>query len=122
VAATRGQILAARCSRYFGWLLGSGLVQRWLKRRIRARPPGPTDEQRARGRSYLWGEATDEQGGRAVSRLQGPDGYTLTALTALAVLERVLAGHAPPGFQTPSLAYGADFVLEVPGVERRDEP
>jgi short subunit dehydrogenase-like uncharacterized protein len=120
MAASRGQVLAARASRYFGWLLGSRPVQRWLKRRIQARPPGPTEEQRARGRSYLWGEACDDSGARAVSRIQGPEGYTLTALTALTVVARVLAGAAPPGFQTPSLAYGPDFVLEVPGIERSD--
>jgi short subunit dehydrogenase-like uncharacterized protein len=115
------QRLLARMSRYLGWLLGSGPVQRWLKRRIQARPPGPSDAQRERGRSLLWGEACDDHGGRVVSRLRGPEGYTLTALTSLAVVERVLAGQAPPGFQTPSLAYGADFVLEIPGVERTDE-
>ena len=57
----------------------------------------------------------------AVSRLSGPEGYTLTMLTAMAVVGRVLAGEAPPGFQTPSRAYGADFVLGVPGVSRADE-
>ena len=29
-------------------------------------------------------------------------------------------GDAPTGFQTPALAYGADFVLECPGVTRED--
>ncbi len=56
-----------------------------------------------------------------MSRLRGPEGYTFTMLTALAAMTRVLAGDAPPGYQTPSLAYGADFVLDVPGVERTDE-
>jgi short subunit dehydrogenase-like uncharacterized protein len=121
MAGPAAQRVAARLSRYFGWLLGSGPVQRWLKRRIQARRPGPTDEQRARGRSLLWGEVSDDRGGRAVARLSGPEGYTLTALTSLAVVERVLAGEAPAGFQTPARAYGADFVLQIPGVERRDE-
>jgi short subunit dehydrogenase-like uncharacterized protein len=53
--------------------------------------------------------------------LQGPEGYTLTVLTALAILERVVAGDAPPGFKTPSLVYGPDFVLTIPGVVREDE-
>jgi len=54
------------------------------------------------------------------SRLRGPEGYTLTALTALAVVERVLTGDVKAGFQTPSRVYGADFILGVPGVERVD--
>jgi short subunit dehydrogenase-like uncharacterized protein len=120
-AASFTRVLAARLLRWFGWALGSQPVQRWLKRSIRARPPGPTDEVRARGESLLWGEATDSAGGRAVSRLRGPEGYTLTLQAALAVVERVLGGEAPPGFNTPSLAYGPDFVLGLPGVSRTDE-
>jgi short subunit dehydrogenase-like uncharacterized protein len=122
MAAPRGARLLARLSRYFGWALGSRPVQRWLKRRIQARPAGPSDEERARGRSLLWGEARDEAGACVVSRLSGPEGYTLTALAALAVVGRVLTGQAPPGFQTPARAYGPDFVLELPGVERVDDP
>jgi hypothetical protein len=41
-------------------------------------------------------------------------------LTALAIVERVLGGEAPSGFQTPSLAYGPDFVLRIEGVTRED--
>ena len=118
MAAAPAQRMTARLSRPFGWLLGSKLVQRLLKRRIQAMPPGPSDEQRARGVSLLWGEARDAQGGRVVSRLRGPEGYTLTALTALAVVERVAAGEWSAGFQTPARQYGADFILRVPGVER----
>jgi saccharopine dehydrogenase (NAD+, L-lysine-forming) len=55
-----------------------------------------------------------------MTRLRGPDGYTFTVRAALAVVERVLAVEAPPGFQTPSTAYGADFVLGLEGVARHD--
>jgi saccharopine dehydrogenase (NAD+, L-lysine-forming) len=50
-----------------------------------------------------------------------PEAYTLTAHSALASVEAVVAGGAPPGFQTPSSAFGADFVLGIEGVSRRDE-
>jgi short subunit dehydrogenase-like uncharacterized protein len=113
--------LAVRASRYLGWMLGSSFIQERLKRRIRAGPPGPFDEERARGKSFLWGEATDDTGQRVVSRLRGPDGYTLTVIAALAVVERVVPGDAPPGFQTPSTAYGPDFVLGLEGIIREDE-
>jgi len=36
------------------------------------------------------------------------------------VVKQVLAGNAPPGFQTPAKAYGPDFVLECEGVTRED--
>jgi hypothetical protein len=32
----------------------------------------------------------------------------------------VLAGQTSTGFQTPSLAYGADLILEIEGVVRQD--
>src|SRR5213078_3295980 len=79
VAAPWAVRVGARLSRLLGWALGSGWGQRLLQRRIRAGPPGPTEEERARGRSYLWGEAADAAGRTVVSRLRGPDAYTLTA-------------------------------------------
>jgi short subunit dehydrogenase-like uncharacterized protein len=121
MAAPRGVRLAALASRHIGWLLGTRLVQGLLRRKIRAGLPGPTDEERARGRTYLWGEALANAGQKVVSRLQGPEGYTLTVQAALAVVERVLAGDAPPGFQTPSSAYGCDFVLSLKDMVRTDE-
>jgi short subunit dehydrogenase-like uncharacterized protein len=120
-ATSRSQLRFMRLSRHLGWALRSSFVQRFLKRRIQAGPPGPTDEERAKGRTLLWGEVSDHEGRRAVSRLRGPEGYTFTMLTALAAMARVLSGDAPPGYHTPSLAYGADFVLDVSGVERTDE-
>jgi short subunit dehydrogenase-like uncharacterized protein len=120
-AMSRWQLRMMRLSRAFGWALRTSRVQSFLKRRIHAGPPGPSDEERARGRTYLWGEVEDGSGRRMVSRLHGPEGYTFTVLTALAAMARVLNGDAPAGYQTPSLAYGADFVLEAPGVERVDE-
>jgi short subunit dehydrogenase-like uncharacterized protein len=120
-AASRGQLLLLRASRRLGGLLTSGPVQRFLRWIVRKGPPGPSAEQRARGRSLLWGEVEDGKGGRAVARLSGPEGYTLTARAALACVKRVLAGDAPPGYQTPALAYGPDLVLEVAGVERKDD-
>jgi short subunit dehydrogenase-like uncharacterized protein len=114
--------MAARVSRYLGWALGSPRVQRFLKNRIQAWPPGPTDEERQRGKCILWAEARDETGKCVVSRLHGPEGYTWTVRCALAVVERVLAGNAIPGFQTPAMAYGPDFVLGIEGVVREDVP
>jgi short subunit dehydrogenase-like uncharacterized protein len=101
-------------------LLGRRPVQRWLARRVRAGSPGPTAEQRARGRSAFWAEARDDAGGRAAARLFGPEGYELTARTAVECVRRVLRGEARPRFQTPSRAFGADFVLGVEGIRRED--
>jgi short subunit dehydrogenase-like uncharacterized protein len=93
-------------------------VRNFLKRRVR---PGSTAEQRAKTSTHVWGEVEDDQGRKAVSRLHGPEaGVVWTAQTALASVQKVLAGNASPGFQTPALAYGADFVVECEGVTRED--
>lgn len=107
-------------SRYLSWLLGLSAVQQFQKRLIQNQPPGPNDAERVQGRSLLWGEVEDDSGKRLGSRLQGPEGYTLTALTALVIVAKVLAGQISVGFQTPSLAYGADLILEIEGVVRED--
>jgi short subunit dehydrogenase-like uncharacterized protein len=82
--------------------------------------PGPSAAERARGRSIVWGEVVDGSGRRAAARLRLPDGYTLTALSAIEIASRALAGGASPGFRTPSLAFGPDLVLSLPGVTRED--
>jgi short subunit dehydrogenase-like uncharacterized protein len=109
-------------SRFLGPLLALAPLQRLLKARIRSGPAGPSAAHREQGECLLWGEAMDAEGRTAVSRLRTPEGYELTALTALAIVERVLQGDAPPGYQTPSRAYGPDFILGIPGCERSDEP
>jgi saccharopine dehydrogenase (NAD+, L-lysine-forming) len=52
------------------------------------------------------------------ARLNGPEAYTFTARAATEALLRVLDGTAPTGYQTPSTAFGADFVLDVDGTSR----
>lgn len=99
-------------------LLKSRLVQNLL---ALLAPSGSTPEQRAQTRTHVWGEVQDDQGGRASARLHGPEpGVDWTALTALGVVKRVLAGEVQSGYQTPGRMYGADFVLEAPGVSRED--
>jgi short subunit dehydrogenase-like uncharacterized protein len=105
---------------YLNPLFRSRPAQAALKAAIQRQPPGPNAEQRARGRSLLWGEVLDPAGQRRVSRLSTPEGYTLTVLSALAMADKALAGEVKPGFQTPSLAYGPDLVMELPDVTRED--
>lgn len=115
-----GMRWAMAATRSLGWVFALAPVKSLLERRVRAQAPGPTEAQRARASSVVWGQVEGRSGRTATSRLRTPDGYTLTVLSATAVVQRVLAGDARPGFQTPSLAYGPDFVLEIPGVVRED--
>jgi len=107
-----------KISRYLGWLLATKFVQKYLQRNIP--PGGPSDHERMRGKTLLWGEASDDEGNRVETRMQAPEGYTVTAVAALNIAEKILAGNFTPGYQTPAKAYGADLILEIPGIERQD--
>lgn len=107
-----------KMTRYLGWLMATGFVQKYLQRNIP--PGGPSDAEREKGKTLMWGEASDDQGNRVESRQQGPEGYTLTAIAALNIAEKILAGNFKPGFQTPAKAYGADLILEIEGTARQD--
>jgi short subunit dehydrogenase-like uncharacterized protein len=107
-----------KLSRYLGWLLATKPVQKYLQKQIPA--GGPSDEERAKGKTYLWGEASDEGGNKVEARLQTMEGYTLTALTALEIAGKILDGNFCAGFQTPAKCYGADLILEIEGVSRED--
>ncbi|CAN5641200.1 saccharopine dehydrogenase NADP-binding domain-containing protein [soil metagenome] len=113
-------IRVMRATRNLGWLLRNRRVKSLQRRLLRARAPGPADDELGFGESRIWGHVEDDDGNAATAALSGPNGYLLTAHASLIVLRRVLAGEAPPGFQTPSRAYGADLVLEVPGTKRFD--
>lgn len=82
--------------------------------------PGPEADRRARQRTVVWCEVTDASGARAAAVQQLPDAYTFTALATAEIAARVVKRDAPPGWQTPSSAYGPDLVLAIPGVSRQD--
>ena len=88
------------------------LISRFIK--------GPEEEKRRRASAVFIGEATNQSGGRAVTKLTTPEGYTCTALTAVEIIKRVLDGDFKIGFQTPSLAYGANFITQFRGVKREN--
>jgi short subunit dehydrogenase-like uncharacterized protein len=110
-----------KAMRVIGPLLHNRPAKNFLKFMIDTfTPPGPDEEKRRKGRAIFIGEVTDGQGGRAVSKLVSPEGYTCTALTTVEIMKRILNGETKAGFQTPSLAYGPDFILQFDGVTRED--
>jgi len=114
--APPGALKLMKLSRYLGWLLAARPVQEYLQGKIPH--GGPSDEERANGETLIWGEARDSDGNRVESRMRTPDGYTVTALAALNIAEKILSGNFKPGFQTPAKAYGPELVLEIAGVHR----
>ncbi|MDQ8164467.1 MAG: saccharopine dehydrogenase NADP-binding domain-containing protein [Gemmatimonadota bacterium] len=113
--------LSAIASRHIGPVLRSGFVQRMLRASVKRTIDGPSAASRDGTASLLWGEATTASGATVTARLRAPNAYTLTAQTAVLIATKVLGGNAPPGFQTPARAYGAEVILEIPGVTRSSD-
>jgi short subunit dehydrogenase-like uncharacterized protein len=98
-------------------LIGLKPVQAFLKAQIARRVKGPTDEQRARDETYVYGEVWNDTGDKVALRLRTSEGYTLTAESAVTATMKVLTGKLAPGAYTPSMAFGADYVLELEGTK-----
>ncbi len=102
----------------FNWLLRTNFIRRYIKKKINSQPAGPSDEQRQKSISLVWGQVTNAEGKTASVRMSGPEGYTLTMHSALLITKKVLEGNLRIGYQTPATAYGEDLVLEIPDVNR----
>ncbi len=114
-ASTR---LGIKAGRYLGGLMATPFLQSRIQAFIDGLPAGPDEAARDAASLIVVAEVSDAEGTTVSARLHCPSGYSLTVLAALLIAEKVLAGDWKPGFQTPSTAYGADLVLEVPGVTR----
>ena len=120
VTRTIGPLIYTRPVRNFlKWIIG------WVN------PHGPSRDQNKNGFSLMVGEMRDANTGQIVrAKLRTPEGYRITALTTIEIMKRILNGDPSiakhsgrgykPGFQTPSLVYGADFIMQFEGVEREN--
>ncbi len=120
MSAPAGQIRLAKLGNYLGWLLRTAPVQRFIRNRISRTITGPDKQVRQTARSLVWGQVRNRAGQTVTARLDCPEGYTLTALTALTIVRHVLDGQRKAGFQTPAGLYGPDLILEITGVTRSD--
>ncbi|APX97494.1 saccharopine dehydrogenase family protein [Natronorubrum daqingense] len=107
---------ALKLHRVLAPILSASPVQLTLKLLAGIRE-GPSKRARERGSAYIWGEASTDGDETIVSRLRTPDPYVVTTDAAVTVTERVLAGDAADGFQTPAGAFGPEFVLDLEGVK-----
>ena len=109
-----------RLTRYVGFLLYTRPAKNFVKWLIgKILISGPSRKQNENGFSLLIAEVTDgKQTVRA--KLRTPEAYYLTSLTAVEIMKRIISSDYKAGFQTPSKAYGADFILQFAGVTRED--
>ena len=89
-------------------------VHALLDRVIRSRVKGPDEATRNSGRSELWARITRPDGSSAQATLTTPEGYRLTAMSAVECASRLLHAPPPPGYHTPATAFGAAFITQLP--------
>jgi short subunit dehydrogenase-like uncharacterized protein len=96
-------------------LLGIGMVQSFIKRRIEKTVTGPNAEQRGNAHMYVWGEVETLTGERRTARIRTANGYDVTVTASLGITDILLAGTELAGYATPSMIAGKDFVKTLPG-------
>jgi short subunit dehydrogenase-like uncharacterized protein len=106
----------------FGPLLRSQIGQRGLAAIVHSLPEGPSQAERIAHRGTIWAEAIDGSGRSSKASLSTPDGYDFAANSALEISARISSLPVALGLVTPSQAFGADFVLSLPGCSRTDIP
>jgi short subunit dehydrogenase-like uncharacterized protein len=109
-----------RFMRVIGPLLYNRVAKSILKSLIDLFLKGPQAERRKSASVIFVGEVIAQNGERAVSKLITPEAYTCTALTSVEIMKRILKDDFKIGFQTPSLAYGSNFIMQFEGVRRED--
>ena len=82
---------------------------------VRSTVDGPDAETRKTGASWVWGQVQRSDGSTRTARWTGPEGYTLTARTAVEAMHRMNTEAPPPGYHTPSTAFGPSLVSAVAG-------
>lgn len=97
-------------------LLGTRPIKRTLQWWIRQRVTGPSAEIRDTARSYFWGSVRNGAGESHSAILEAPEGYKLTAHTAVECVRRALTSEVQPGAWTPAGAFGSEFIKSFEGV------
>ncbi len=91
--------------------MGAAPLRALVQASAAAWPAAPSAEARGRAGFVMVAECLDAWRRPRSLRMRTLDGYTLSAITGEAAVRRVLGGAGRPGFQTPSRAFGADFIL-----------
>lgn len=101
---------------WFKPILGLGLVQRFLKKRIDKKVKGPDEATRAKLTTFVWGEVKNAAGQVKDYRIEVANGYEITADGSVMVAQALLGEHAQAsGYQTPSMLLGDDLIEQLPG-------
>jgi short subunit dehydrogenase-like uncharacterized protein len=95
-------------------LIDIPFVQRFVEKQIDVRVSGPSERVRASARMHVWGRVTHSDGRTREGTAETPEGYRLTAISAVESARRVLAQAPTAGYHTPSSAFGSGFLESLP--------
>jgi len=115
-----GQVKKMKMVQKWRWFFNLGFVQKFLQNKVKKSVTGPSEQMREDSHCYLWGEVKNAAGDTQSAKLTTPEGYKLTAITSIMVVESMSAKLPETGFQTPSMAFGSDFILNVGNTKRED--
>jgi short subunit dehydrogenase-like uncharacterized protein len=86
-----------------------------MKLAVGRRNRGPSQAERANNPMFVWGEASNASGVRRTARVRTANGYQTTVYAALGIVHDALESSPAPGFKTPSMLMGANYVSVLPG-------
>ncbi|RMD97383.1 MAG: hypothetical protein D6814_09595, partial [Calditrichaeota bacterium] len=110
------QVKQMKVMRWLRPLLALNPVQNFMKARVDQRVKGPTEDQRQKAKTVLWGQVSNPEGQSIEMHMITPNGYELTVASALGIVENLLAGKITPGAHTPAGLFGENFAATLPGV------
>jgi short subunit dehydrogenase-like uncharacterized protein len=116
MAAPPSSILRMKRLRLLRPLLAMQWVQNMMKRRIERSITGPEPGERQNTQMHLYGEVSSADGRSASATMTTPDGYDVTVMASLGIVDYLLEHDVEGGFYTPSLLMGSDYATRLPGV------
>lgn len=97
----------------FNWLLKMDFVKKIAKKIVNAQMTGPDEKTRQNSKAYVWGEVKNANGQTKSAYFSTLETYTLTAVMAVRIIQKVLNKNLKFGFQTPSNVYGWRLITEI---------
>lgn len=97
-------------------LLGTAMVQNFMKKRVERSVKGPNDERRRNTDAQLWGQVKSADGRTVSGTMTTPNGYDLTVIASLGIAAHLLENDVEGGYYTPSILMGPAYAQTLPGV------
>lgn len=98
----------------FNWLLRTSFIRKRIQDRINKAPAGPTDEQRSKSQTFVWGKVWNASGEQRTAALHCGNGYSVTTWGCLYIAQQIIQQNWKAGYQTPAAVYGEKLIYQLP--------